>query len=153
MGTSGSSTASQGARTEADCSPTTHGQEVAATPPNASLAAANPPHHATILVKVNNVYVNALLDSGSTSSFLHPDIMEELAITTYPSQDNIIMAFSLVSKTLGHCFVDLKIQDNSYSKFKVYLLSNLCAKVILGEDFMQLHKSVKFDLKSINDHL
>ena len=82
MGTGDPSTAPQGARTESDCSPTTHGQEAAATPPNASLAAANPLHHGTIPVRVNNVYVNALIDSGSTSSFLHPDIMEELAITT-----------------------------------------------------------------------
>ena len=55
------------------------------------------------------------------------------------------MDSSLVSKTLGHCFVDLRIQDNSYSKFTVSVLPNLCAKVLLGEDFMQL--SVKFDLK------
>lgn len=126
---------------------TNYGQETAATTSSISLAAANPPHHATIPVRVNNVSVKALIDSGSTSSFLHPDIVEQLAINTYPSQDNIVMASSHISKTLGHCFVNLDVQNNSYTQFKLSVLPGLCAKVILGEDFMQLHESVNFDLK------
>lgn len=57
------------------------------------------------------------------------------------------MAFSLISKTLGHCFVDLEIHNNKYLQFKISLLPELCTKVIFGQDFMQMDKSAKFYLE------
>lgn len=109
MATTNSSIETKEASTASDYSRTIHGQEAAATASSTSLAAGSPPHHVTIPVRVYNVYVSALVDSGSTSSFLHPDIVKRLAVTTYPSQDNIVMASSHASKTLGQCFVDLEI--------------------------------------------
>lgn len=61
------------ATTEFDYLSTNHQLGATVTTPNTTLAAANSPHRATISVRIDNVYMNALFDSGSTSSFLHPD--------------------------------------------------------------------------------
>ncbi|KAK4328285.1 hypothetical protein Pmani_001310 [Petrolisthes manimaculis] len=105
----------------------------------------DPPHHAKIDVRINNVNMTALIDSGSTSSFLHPCVIKQLGIPVAQFQENIILASRDVSTTLGHCIVDLKVQNNKYPHYKFSVLPELCAKVILGEDFMRMHKLVEFD--------
>lgn len=115
-----------------------------ASPPHGTVS---PPRRATISVRVNNMFVNALVDSGSTSSFMHPDIVKRLGLSITPTEETITMASSpLVSATLGHCLVDLSVHDNEYSRFKLSVLPHLCSNVILGQDFMEMHKSVVFDL-------
>ncbi|KAK4323210.1 hypothetical protein Pmani_006089 [Petrolisthes manimaculis] len=42
----------------------------------------DPPHHAKIDVRINNVNMTALIDSGSTSSFLHPCVIKQLVSTS-----------------------------------------------------------------------
>ncbi|KAK4329299.1 hypothetical protein Pmani_000333 [Petrolisthes manimaculis] len=65
------------------------------------LAATNTQRHATIPVRLNHLEVYALVDSGSTSSFVHPNVVEHLGLTIAPSQETIIMASSpLVSSTI-----------------------------------------------------
>lgn len=109
---------------------------------------ADPPHRTTINVRVNDVKMTALVDSGSTISFLHPSITKQLGIHLTPASENIILASSDFStQVMGNCFVDLKVQHHSYPLFKFSVIPQLCAKVILGQDFMEMHKSVEFDLK------
>ena len=101
----------------------------------------------TLVVSVNNANVKALVDSGSTSSFINPEIVQKLNLPILASKQVITMASSpLSSSTEGHCFVQLKVKDNLYSDFKLSVLPNLCTNVILGRDFMRLHKSVEFGL-------
>ncbi|KAK4296252.1 hypothetical protein Pmani_031251 [Petrolisthes manimaculis] len=42
----------------------------------------DPPHHAKIDVRINNVNMTGLIDSGSTSSFLHPCVIKQLVSTS-----------------------------------------------------------------------
>ena len=122
----------------------------ALAPPAASatpvLATAATPRTSTVPVSVNDRPVNALIDSGSTISFINPETLNRLKIPIHPSQDHITLAASQISTTHGHCFADLKVNDKLYPKFKLCVLPRLCSTIILGQDFMNLHKSVEFAL-------
>ena len=104
-------------------------------------------HTFLIPILVNKVRVEALVDSGSYSSFIHPDLASRLKLRTLPSKASVTMASSpLVTSTTGHCYVNLEVQGYPYHDFRLPLLPNLCASVILGRDFMRLHDSVEFSL-------
>ncbi|KAK4318379.1 hypothetical protein Pmani_008192 [Petrolisthes manimaculis] len=64
------------------------------------LAAIATPRNSTIPVSVNELQVNALIDSGSTISFIHPDVVNCLDIPVHPSKSNITLAASQTSSTL-----------------------------------------------------
>lgn len=113
-------------------------------PTAASQSVTHPPHRAKI---------DALLNGGSTSSFLHPSVIKQLWIPVAHFQENIILASRDVPTTLGHCLVDLKVQNICYPHYKFSVLPELCAKVILGEDFMMKYKSVEFDFHSFRPKL
>lgn len=115
----------------------------AATP---VLASVTTPRSSTIPVSVNELLVNSLIDSGSTISFIHPQVVKDLNISVYPSKTDVTLASSQVSTTGGHCFVDLKVNDSLYPQFKLSVLPQLCYKVILGRDFMEKHQAVEFSL-------
>ena len=110
-------------------------------------ASTSPLRCATIPANINEVRVEALVDSSSTSSFINPNGASRLALTTTSSKDTISMASSpLATVTEGHCFANIKVMGKEYKLFKLSLLPDLCADVILGQDFMKLHKSVEFTL-------
>ena len=123
------------------CAPPTG--DASASPVSAS---AITPSCSTIPVSVNNLQVKSLIDSGSSISFIHQEVAERLNVKIHPSRTNITLASSQVSTTLGHCFVNLKVNENLYNNFKVSVLPKLCSQVILGQDFMEKHKSVEFYL-------
>ena len=110
----------------------------------------DPPSCASIPMFINSktVTVHAMIDSGSCVSFIHPNTVNKLKLKVLPSKEKISMASSPFSSyTLGHCIVQLNAQDNHYPDFKLSILPNLCYEIILGQDFMKLHKEVSFHLQ------
>lgn len=98
-----------------------------------------------ISLLVIKVRISTLVDSGSSNSFIHPDLAPWLNLCSSPSRETVVMAsFLLVVATLVHCFVDLVVQDKKYPNFKFPILPNLCADIIVGRDFMKLHNLVEF---------
>ena len=68
----------------------------------------------------------ALINSGSSESFIHQRVEEKAAFSVCPSSSTISMvSSSLAMKVSGHCFVD-------HSNLR---LSDLCADLILGHNF------------------
>ncbi|XP_045104382.1 uncharacterized protein LOC123499915 [Portunus trituberculatus] len=91
-----------------------------------SAASTSPLRCATAPADINEVRVEALVDNGSTSSFINPKVASRLSLTTTSSKDTISMASSpLAAVTEGHCFVNIKVME---------------------KDFTKLHKSVEFTL-------
>ncbi|KRX25486.1 Retrovirus-related Pol polyprotein from transposon gypsy [Trichinella nelsoni] len=87
--------------------------------------------------------INCMIDSGSSESFIHPEVFKRLGLKTIPSSEPISMASSaLPIKALGCITVDLKVQDRLYKSFLLRVLPHLCADVILGQDFHRMHESV-----------
>ena len=92
---------------------------------------------------INGHSVNALLDSGSTDkSFIDNNIVKSLKLKVYPESGFIGLATSAMScKIIGYC-VDISLQNRNYEQFKLSILDNLCADIILGTDFQSLHKNI-----------
>lgn len=101
----------------------------------------------TSSVSVSDLQVSSLIDSGSTTSFIHPEVVKSLNM--YPSKAAVILAASQISITQGHCFVDLTVKPNHYPQIKLPVLPQLCSRIILGANFMEKHQSVEFTLKGI----
>ena len=76
-------------------------------------------------VSINECQVKALFDSGSSESFIHPSLVETLALLIHPSTGTVSMATSAFStKVTGYCVVNLVYQGQTYEK--------LCLKVLPG---------------------
>ena len=87
-------------------------------------------------IDIQGLEVGGLIDSGSTDSFIHPDLGKHGCITTYPSDNVISMASAFLStKSLGFCTVNLKIKGRDYHNVRLYVLPQLCVDIILGQDF------------------
>ena len=91
---------------------------------------------------IEGLEVKALFDSGSTESFVHPRLVEKVALTVHPSSGTVSMGTS-VSSTVsitGTCLADLSYQGRQYSGYRLSVLPGL----ILVLDFQSQHLSVTF---------
>ena len=105
-------------------------------------------------VTIEGLEVKALFDSGSTESFIHPRMVEKVALTVHPSPGTVSMATS-VSGSLsitGTCAANLSYQGHKYAGYKLSVLPGLCADLILGLDFQSQHSSV-FSIMGALNHL
>ena len=100
-------------------------------------------------LSIRNRKVDALMDSGSLSrSFIDKKLAAILGVKVRPCKkaEGVTMAnSSFTSKVEGECFVNFTMQNRKYSNVKLLVLENLCADIILGQDFMGQHKSVVFE--------
>ena len=86
------------------------GITAATFPTLAAVSSRTPPVllKSSTMVTINGEEVRALVDSGSTESFIHPDLVKKLNTKSQASPTAISMAqSSLSAQTLGYCIVDL----------------------------------------------
>ena len=97
-------------------------------------------------IDIEGIHVKALFDSGSSESFIHPSLVEKVALTVHPSSGTVSMAKSAASsvKGSGTCVANLSYQGRKYDGFRLSVLPGLCADLILGLDFLSQHTSVVF---------
>ena len=101
-------------------------------------------------VTIEGLEVKALFDSGSTESFIHPRLVDKVALTAHPSSGTVSMATSVSStvSTTGTCAANLSYQASKYAGYKLSVLPGLCADLILGLDF-QSQYSCHFPLRGL----
>ena len=112
-----------------------------------TIAAASPSlAKSTTTVSINGYEAKALVDSGSSESFIHPKLVKSAALHVYPSSGMISMATSsLTTKVNGYCLVDLVFEGRTYPQLRLSVLTELCADLILGLDFQTKHERVVFE--------
>ena len=49
---------------------------------------------------------------------------------------------SLTAKMPGYCIADIKLKGTTYENVKFFILQDLCADIILGQDWQEQHESV-----------
>lgn len=108
-------------------------------------AATTSPVKSTTLVSIKNTSMIALVDSGSTDSFIRADLVSQLKLKVHSSSDQVYMASSaLWVSVTGYCYANIEIGISSYDAVRFLVLPDLCSDIILGQDFMRLHKEVVF---------
>ena len=100
---------------------------------------------AMVKVKINNVNLQALVDTGSSDSFIGQDIAKCLGISIRPSKGKISLASTETTSIVGECYVTLCCHDAQYHDFKLTVLPHLCADIILGHDFLNEHSSLEMN--------
>jgi len=98
---------------------------------------------ACVHVTINDKRIKALVDSGSSDCFIHPGIVQSLRLKKYETNENVSMAASsLTAKMAGYCIADIKLKGTTYENVKFFILQDLCADIILGQDWQEQHESV-----------
>ena len=101
--------------------------------------------HVLTDVTVNNITAHALVDTGSTSSYINQDFVKRHKLKYKPVKYVANMAnSSLQTEINGVCHLHLKFLNQTYENFKFYVMSDLLADSIIGDDILQQHKSVTF---------
>jgi len=100
---------------------------------------------ATTEILINGIKTEGLIDSGSSESFIHPNIVKRQSLPINPLSNEVLMASSLSTRTEGYCEVSLTLNGRIYAKVRLSVLPGLCANVILGQDFQQQHASVTLE--------
>ena len=96
---------------------------------------------------VDNKHVNALIDTGSSDSFICNRLVQNYSLDTIPTQSSVCMAESSITvKVLRNVTVDLQINETNYGKTKLSVIENLCSDIIIGQDILSQHQDliVKF---------
>ncbi|XP_064104081.1 uncharacterized protein LOC135213917 [Macrobrachium nipponense] len=97
-------------------------------------------------LKLNGSSVSALIDTGSSDSFVRHDVVDLNKLTMSPEHGKVSMADeSLSSNILGLCTVDLELQGETYHGVELKVLQSLCSDVILGHDFLRKHSGLEMD--------
>jgi hypothetical protein len=118
------------------------------TPTLCSIVASCPESlkQASVNVSIGGIELTALINSGSSESFISETMAKKLSLKLHPSTQKISMALtSFRTQILGHCFTDIVINQLSYSSIRLGVLKDLCSDIILGQDFQKKHKRVTIE--------
>ena len=89
------------------------------------------------------------MDTGSSESYVDDRLLKGLKLSLEREPSTIVntMASTLHSVQVeGAILVNLKVFNNNYPKFKLGVMKELCADVILEIDFMKLHSEIEFKM-------
>ena len=83
-------------------------------------------------VAVNFLFVmDALVDSGSSDSFIHPNLVQKLGLETETKengQGEVMMASTSCSKKVSVVtYIHVNIQGHIYEKLELTVMEDLCA--------------------------
>ena len=114
---------------------------LAATAPAASPGGLS---KAILRAEVNGQTVDALVDTGSSQSFVSHNLVKMNKWKLFPSSSKVFMASTAHSqKVMGYCVVTIKLTTHTYSDVKLSVLPDLCADVISGHDVLNEHEAVE----------
>lgn len=108
---------------------------------------------ASVMVSVGKRILTALVDSGSSNSYISERMAKRLDLVIHPSIQDVSMALnSLKSHIAGHCYVDIILNKNVYSSCRLGILAepsgdtckDLCSDIILGQDFQEKSVIIKY---------
>lgn len=109
---------------------------------------------ATIAITVNNTRADALIDTGSSVSFIDRNIARMMKLQQRPYKHVINLAsLSHTSSVDGVCFATLEINNHVYKQRPLLVIDNLCADVIVGHDILKNHSKLEFQFGGTREPL
>ena len=104
--------------------------------------------HVLAEISVNNISGQALVDTGSTNSYLNKEFVKRNKLPYKTIKYFANMAdISLKTEICGVSYLNLTFLEQHYKNFKFYVTSNLIADSIIGDDLLQQHKSETFGFR------
>ena len=108
---------------------------------------------AMVNIEVEGTKYQALLDTGSSKSYIRSSIAQGFNVKQTPFSFKVGMAQATSKcEVTGFCEVSLKLLGSEY-RFNLYVMDNLCVDVLLGRDFLQQHQRVVFLLGGVKPDL
>ena len=96
-----------------------------------------------INVLVNGHCLRAQIDTASTDSYINKTVFQRLRLPYFPESSEVVLAENTQSTQIdGFCLVQLLIKDRSYQNVRLAVFPNLCADILLGNDFLSRHNKV-----------
>ena len=98
---------------------------------------------AVIPVVINGLTFDALIDTGSSLSFLSSSTVRKCQIQVRKSTERVSMASAALTTIVnGFCNVDVELLGHKSRGFKMFVMNNLCADVLIGHDLLKQHSSL-----------
>ncbi|CAH0722676.1 unnamed protein product, partial [Brenthis ino] len=102
---------------------------------------------ATIPIMVNEYKADALVDTGSSVSFINASVARIMKLHKKPCKQTVNLAsLNQVSFAEGVCFATITMNKHTYKQTLLLVVDNLCADVIVGHDLLKHHSSIHFNL-------
>ena len=110
--------------------------------------------NATVVAIINGTELSALIDTGSSTTFINENTAKILKLQIFPRNKSILVASSnLEGHISGQCVTNVNINDVEYSNVLLKLMNNnLCTDILLGHDFQSLHKQVVFKFSVVKNN-
>lgn len=101
---------------------------------------------ATIPVTLNNYHADALIDTGSSVSFINEKIARLMQLKQKPHKQTITLASqNNVTFVRSVCFATITMNKYSHKNRPLLVVSNLCADLIIGHDILKEHSCLQFN--------
>lgn len=113
----------------------------------ACIIAASPSslHKAIVPAYIKGIRAEALLDTGSSKSFINFDFAKLCSLKMKPSQQTISMAsLNHTSSVKGETCLTLTLGKHTYENIQLLVVENLCSDMIIGHDVLEKHSSLEF---------
>lgn len=109
-----------------------------------SAASPNSLRKATIPITLNGYKAEALIDTGSSVSFIDRSLAEILKLKIKACRQTITLAsLSHISFVQGICHANIQLEKHQYKLQPLLIVNNLCADVIIGHDILKNHSSLE----------
>lgn len=100
---------------------------------------------ATVPAYVKGIRAEALIDTGSSISFINEDFANLAHLRKRPCYQMVSMAStSLTSQVTGTTCQTVQLGENSYSNVELLAVKDLCADIIIGHDLLSQHSTLEF---------
>ncbi|CAK1590069.1 unnamed protein product [Parnassius mnemosyne] len=109
---------------------------------------------ATVPIMINEFHAEALIDTGSSVSFINKTLAQNMNLKMRPHKQAISLAsLSHISFVEGITYAIINLDKHTYSNQPLLIVNNLCADVILGHDLLKSHKTLEFNFEGSRDSL
>lgn len=111
----------------------------------AILASVSSVSAAIVPVRLGRNAVDALVDTGSSKSFVRFEVAKDAGLQISPASGAITLASTTHAEIRGSCMADLTINGKEYKDVSLFILDALCTPLLLGHDFLKRHQTVSVD--------
>ena len=88
-----------------------------------------------------------MLDTGASNNFISANVAKAAKLQPTGKPTEVSMVFNLLTaKVLGTVQSDVIVQGRDYANLKFGIAPELCADIILGQDFLNQHEEVVLKL-------